>query len=407
MNAKPISETKNPVGQTGCVVAIALIFFCAGMGMLIGFAILPWLNCRASSDWLEVPCTIVSSAVEVHRGDDSNSYSVEAEFAYEVNQQKFVSDQYDFNTTKRSRKKCKEIVRLLPAGKETVCYVDPDAPENAVLNREFLTPWLEMLMGLIFSVLGAVVAFGFSMSMGRRKKLTRTMSPQGGFEAVNSLKPIDSNSTGLFPEDLEDQKWDVPQRLKPKMTRVGTLTGMIFIALFWNGIVSVFVWQTFANFNLDFFSIFMLLFMIPFLIVGLLIILGVVKAFLGLFNPVFEIAMSTGAVARGSGVDVAWEIKGNPNRINRLRIVAVGTESAEYQQGTDTVTATSEFELLPIADTTETQEISFGNATVTIPNETMHTFADRHNKVEWAIQLRADVARFPDVFQTHTFRVKP
>ncbi len=71
---------------------------------------------------------------------------METEFTYEFNQQKFSSDQYDFNGTQRSRKECKAIVRSLPAGKETVCFVDPDDPENAVMNREFLTPWLELLM---------------------------------------------------------------------------------------------------------------------------------------------------------------------------------------------------------------------------------------------------------------------
>lgn len=101
--------------------------------------------------------------------------------------------------------------------------------------------------------------------------------------------------------------------------------------------------------------------MIPFLLIGVVIILGVLRAFLNLFNPVFEIAMSTGAVARGSSVDVALQIKGNAHRISRLRIVAVGIESAKYQQGTDTVTATSEFGLIPIVDTTETDDdVSFG-----------------------------------------------
>ncbi len=408
MNAKPISESgKSTWRQTGCVVVFGLFFLTGGMFILIGLSLIPWLNCRASSDWQEVPCTIVSSDVEVHRGDDSTSYSVEAEFTYAFDQQTFSSDQYDFNRTKRSRKQCKEIVRLLPVGKETVCYVDPDAPENAVLNREFLMPWLELLMGTIFSGVGAAIAIGFSTAMGRRKKRKKTVDSVDGFGTESSLQPIAGDATNLFPEDLEDNKWDGPQRLKPKVTRVGTLAGLIFVALFWNGIVSVFLWKGVANFNRDFFSIFILLFMIPFVLVGILIVLGVIRAFLNLFNPVFEIAMSTGAVARGAGVDVAWEIKGNPNRINRLRIVAVGVESAEYQQGTDTVTATSEFGLIPIADTTETQAISFGSATVTIPVDTMHTFADRHNKVEWAIQLRADIARFPDVFQTHNFRVKP
>ena len=85
---------------------------------------------------------------------------------------------------------------------------------------------------------------------------------------------------------------------------------MIGIALFWNGIVSIFLWQAIMEPKGGFFSIFMLLFMIPFVLIGVVLILGVARSFLSLFNPVIEIAMSTGAVERGNTVDVAWEIKG-------------------------------------------------------------------------------------------------
>ena len=179
------------------------------------------------------------------------------------------------------------------------------------------------------------------------------------------------------------------------------------IALVWNGVLGFFIFDAFRDPVWGFSSIFFFLFMIPFVLIGLVLILGVAQSFLGLFNPVFEIAMSTGAITRGKGVDIAWEIKGNQKRIERLRIVAVGTETATYTRGTDTVTDTSHFGLVPIVETTETEEISFGSQTITIPTDAVHTFKDSNNEIFWAIQVRADIPLFPDVFQTHIFRVKP
>lgn len=408
MNAKPITEhEKSTWKQAGCLFLFGMVFFCVGVGVLIGTLLIPWLSSQAAQDWTEVPCTIVSSEVEIHRGDESTSYSVEAEFTYEIDQQTFTSDRYDFNAAKRSRKKCKEIVGQLPAGKKTVCFVDPDDPQSAVLNREFLMSWMTLLFGLIFSTVGAFVAIGLPIIANRPKKIKKAISSPSGLATAHGLHTADGNSTGLYEEDLEDQQWDVPQRLKPSTTKVGTLVGVIFFALFWNGIVTTIVWNGTAGFGWEFSSIFLLLFMVPFVLVGLLLIFAVVMSFLSLFNPVFEIAMSTGAITRGDTVDVAWEIKGNANRIRRLRIAAVGTESAQYQQGTSTYTDKSEFGLIPIADTIDAQEISFGSVPVTIPADAMHTFADQHNKVTWAIHLKAEITKFSDVFQRHDFRVKP
>jgi hypothetical protein len=422
MNAKPISDdSKTTRKQTGCFVVSGLVFFGAGIAMLVGFQLLDWLSCRSAADWPGVPCTIVSSTVQEHRGDDSTSYSVEARFTYEVDQQKFTADQYDFNTSRRARKKCKEIVRQIPAGTKTVCFVDPDDPENAVLNKEFLLSWLELAMGLVFSAVGLAIAIGLPLAASRQNKQKRTvdgsivstddrLASLGGNPramSVEGSQSAEGKSSGLYQEDIEDQKWDVPQRLKPTSTKFVLLLITIGVALFWNGIVSVFLWQAIMEPAGAISSTFLLLFMIPFVLVGLVLILDVVRSFLSLFNPVFQIAMSTGAVGRGNTVDVAWEIKGSAKRIDRLRIAVVGTETARYLQGTSTVTDTSHFGLITVVDTDDAEEISFGSSAVTIPTDAMHTFADRHNQVTWAIQVRGEIARWPDVLQQHKFRVKP
>ncbi len=66
---------------------------------------------------------------------------------------------------------------------------------------------------------------------------------------------------------------------------MGKLIGMILIAAFWNGIVSVFLWQIVLSFRRGDPEWFLCLFMTPFVLVGLGLMAGVVYFLLALANP--------------------------------------------------------------------------------------------------------------------------
>ena len=405
MNAKPISETASPgCWPIGFIVSFGSLFMLVGLAVIVTQIVMPWLSARASSDWKQTPCKILSSNIEEHHGDRT-TYSVDIEYEYSVANQTYRSSRYDFSTMSRSRKACREIIAKYPVGQQSTCYVDRDAPDGAVLARTALFAWPISVLGGIFIVVGALVAIGIPYGLKKKKEIKRPINANDGItDDVRGLTDAaKANSQQFYPEDLEDQKWDQPQRLKPASTKIGSLLFMVGIAVFWNGIV----WLLASGMLVDGFSIFFTLFLIPFVLIGLLIILGVIKAFLILFNPVVEIALSTGAIARGAEVDVAWEVKGNAGRIDRLQIAAVGTETAQYRQGTNTRTETSDFGFIPIVDSTESGGITFGSVLIKIPDSTMHTFSDTNNKVTWAIQVRGKIRRWPDVLQTHVFRVKP
>ncbi|MDB4766205.1 DUF3592 domain-containing protein [bacterium] len=409
MNAKPISESGN-LGclQTGFVVSFGLIFFLSGMAVIVTQVAMPWFYAKAASDWQQVPCKITSFEIEVHHGDETK-YSPEIEYQYTVAGQTYQGSLYDFNAKNRGLPACQEIKSRYPEGKPAICFVDPEDANNAVLDRTPRFAWPLLILGGIFSAIGAAVAFVLPFALTAKQKIKEPVSAIGRTtDSVGGLtKAAQANSESLYPEDFEDQKWDKPQRLKPATTKIGSLLGLVALAAFWNGIVFVLAFAIFGDGLGGVFSIFFMLFLIPFVLIGLLIILGAVKSFLALFNPVVEIALSTGAIARGSEVDIAWEVKGNAGRIHRLQIAAVGTETAQYSQGTNTRTETSDFGIIPIVDSTESDGISFGSVAIKIPQSTMHTFSDTNNKVTWAIEVRGEIRRWPDVFQTHSFRVKP
>ena len=57
-----------------------------------------------------------------------------------------------------------------------------------------------------------------------------------------------------------------PIVLKPKTSRIGMLIGITCMAVFWNGIVSVFVWQVIESWRSGHADWFLTLFMIPFVL---------------------------------------------------------------------------------------------------------------------------------------------
>lgn len=409
MNAKPISEKSNPtMMQKAGNALFGSVFLIAGVCMLVFGNLMPWLSARAARDWPEVPCAVISSEVRRHDGDGSVSYSVEIEYRYDFDNQTFESSRYDFKVVNKSRKRCRQIVAGLPAGKKTVCFVDPDDPGSAVMDRNWEMGWLIFLMGCIFSAIGAAVAIGGILS-GKRQRRSRDVSHTvGNLRGEGSVAaPAVVETDSCFPGDAEDQTWDVPQRLKPTSSPFKNFVGLCVSSAFWNGIVSIFVWNLFAGGVPDVFSVFMGLFLTPFILVGIVLLAATLQAFLTLLSPVVEIATTSGAVARGGTVDVAWEIIGNSNRISRLQISAWGTEEAKYRQGTDTVIDHSDFDHVIVVDTQDDQMIGFGSSAITIPAATMHTFEGENNKVTWALHVKATLRRWPDINQNYRFRVRP
>ena len=149
------------------------------------------------------------------------------------------------------------------------------------------------------------------------------------------------------------------------------------------------------------------IFLIPFVVVGIGLIGAVILNFGALFNAKVELALTTGAVRRGDSVDVAWQLEGRTSSVRSLKIVIEGEESATYQRGTDTITATNVFCTIPIADVTDPEQIEFGSESVTIPGDTMHTFKANRNQVLWRIVLHGEVPFWPNIKETYQFRVKP
>ena len=408
MNAKAISEKKS---NSGCFQAVfGLIFFAAGVAFLWVIFLSPLIESLGAQDWPQADCRILKSEIKVKRDSDGDTYKPIVEYQYIVAGRKYHGDRPTFEDVSASRKWAKRISDKYPVGSTSQCFYDPQEPGNSVLDRDYeISFYLMALFPLVFVGIGAAIFFGSIFGWKGKGKRPKTVS--GKIRAKNSsfisppTLPSQSSLTSdhLHAGDLLDQQWSVPKRLLPSQSRWGNLIGLMLFAGFWNTIVSCILYGVITDGK----GWFEILFLVPFVLVGIGMLLGVVYAFLAIFNPKVEVALSTGAVAPGESVDIAWEVKGNANKFKSLKILARARQSATYRRGTDTYIDDETFELIPILETSQTDEMEFGSTTITIPADTMHTFEADNNQITWEITVNGDIPWLPDVEEWFEFRVKP
>ena len=147
-------------GKVGHVL-FGLAFLVGGSLLALGMGIRPCMKSIAAGGWEEVPCRVMWSRVKVHIDDenDGDTYSPDIFYEYEYEGQTHRSNRYSFAGWSSSGRKGKQrIVAAYPSGAEKTCFVDPDTPWHAVLNRK--TPWMAYFflpLGVLLGGIGAAV----------------------------------------------------------------------------------------------------------------------------------------------------------------------------------------------------------------------------------------------------------
>lgn len=138
------------------------VIFAAGGGTSLWFA--------SRDNWKEVsarmqnaPCTIVSSRVKTStstsKGRTKTTHRPDILFRYEWDGRAWHSEWTDFSKnsfSSSSRSSAEEIVRRHPAGASQSCWVDPQQPWVAVLEKETRGAWLLWTLGFVFGGIGAL-----------------------------------------------------------------------------------------------------------------------------------------------------------------------------------------------------------------------------------------------------------
>ncbi len=347
-----------------------ILFYFLGMGVVV--------NLSTASGWHEVPCRVLHSQLLTHRGDDSTTYSVDIFYRYQVGDITYHSNSYGFMGGSSSGTKGKrKILAAYPSGSEALCYVNPADPVEAVLDRGFHPLYLLSFLPLLLVLVGVLV-------LGK------------------------SFRTATAPTPPAFQRGDVQAMvLKPKQGPLPRVAGTFFIMAFWNGIVSVFLWQVIDGFRRGDPEWFLTIFLIPFVLIGIFLVGLFLRAVLCLFNPVPQVRLDPGKVSLGGTALLQWRVRGRVSRIARLTITLEGHEEAVYTVGTNTHTDTDVFYSQMLAEIADWREMLQGKCPLTIPHDTMHSFAAKHNKIIWSIKVKGDIPRWPDVDEAFEIEVTP
>lgn len=382
-------------GCAGCFVPVfCSVFLIAGAAMAYFMTVRPLYQVFTARNWLETPCTIRSSEVQIQRGDESDSHIIDITYDYEFEGQPYVGDRYHFApiSTNTSVKWKRQVVREHPPGHKTVCYVHPDDPEQSVIERGLTR---EMWWGL-FPIPFLAVGIG-GVVFGSR--LSRKSKAAGDAESTAGPQQL--------LEASESAATDGPRVLKPSVAPVAAFGVALLICLFWNGITSVFVWHVVQSFLDGKPEWLLTLFMTPFVLIGLGLLAVSGYLFLAIFNPRPELTLSRGRSPLGSLCEVRWQFRGSIRSVRNFKLVLKGEEKATYRRGTDTHTDTSTFFEHLFYEAGHPVHIATGHAECEVPADSMHSFSADHNQINWSLEVAADIPFWPDISLSFPLEVTP
>ncbi len=366
----------------GCAVLFILPFVLIGAAIFVGMGLRPMWQAQAAQRWIEVPCTIEYVELKSSRDSDGDTtYRIDVLYRYRYDGTDYISDRYDFSfgSTNVGVDGMREAVSALNKQKSRVCWVDPQDPTSAVLERRMGSfAWFGLIFGAVFAGLPllAMIFIVRGAARARRRAALGERDPL-------SVGPTARKTPAVVPVPGDGG----PIRLAARGNTVGGVVALAVFAAFWNGLS----WFMFTQVDDTVARVFIGIF----LVIGAVLALAFLHQFLALFNPVPAFELDRGLLRPGSSNVLRWTWHGNARRILKLEIRLVGREEADYRRGTDNRTDRHEFFNELIYESMEAELT--GTAPLRIPTTAIPTLQAAHNRVIWAIHVKGDIPRFPDV----------
>jgi hypothetical protein len=152
-------------GSKAVSAFVILILFGVASYWLYHSAFHPLRQIRQAGDWEKVPCTIVSSELKAHRSRSKRgkpTYSIAISYQYSFRGQRYDSNRYSFFTRPSSDTDWKySVILQYPPGATMSCFVNPRAPNEAVLERGVTKAIWWGLISLPFLAIGLYVAWAW------------------------------------------------------------------------------------------------------------------------------------------------------------------------------------------------------------------------------------------------------
>lgn len=391
------------------LIPFFLIFALAGLGTLIFLVIPQASKYQDAKSWKETPAEVIWSRVRVHTGDDSTTYSTDIFYRYQYRGQTYKSNTTGlFSGSSSGHQAKQDKVNAHPSGKKITCYVNPEKPWQAMLERKLGWSALFALFPLPFLAVGVG---GLWWTLRQRFQKAKLPSRSAGASALRSPnQPLRHSSPASDPYHRK-QGGSLPpgasQTFSPRGSRIKGVLGTLAFALIWNGIISIPATMAAEAWSAGKADWFLTLFIIPFILVGI----GALGLFfyklLALFNPVPQITLTPGTLTIGDNTGVEWNIPRRAERLQHFSLLLVGEEEARYRRGTNTVTDQSVFYEQVLFETSDPRQARRGSISINLPTHTVPSWESENNAIRWSLVVKGDIALWPDIDDTHSVQVEP
>ena len=386
------------------------VFVLVGLPLLWVVAIQPLKDIARAKHWEKAPAIVETSKVRTHSGDDGDTYSIAIRYRYTYKSRSYMSERYSFfggSTSGYSSKA--RIVEQYPPGRSFTCFVNPEHPAEAVIERQVTSTVFFGFIPLVFIVLG--LAF---VTAGSRKKEQAEVS--GGPAAAPHhagvhLRETNWGRRSIASPELQPASGDgwppalplaynkLPSGEVELTTMFSAKSKSVFCALGAFGfILFLFLFAGDAlKAVFDGRSVFTLLPFTPLFVIEGALLLGAVYFALAHMNPRISLVLNSVELPLGSTLRLRWSFTGKTNRLQEFRIVLAGDEIAEYRQGTSTSRDRERFFEQDIVYRPTNIGLETGEASLVLPHETVPSFEAPNNQIRWQLEVRGEIPVWPDI----------
>lgn len=205
--------------QSRLSAVVFSLLFVIGLVTFLLFCLPSLRKIQAAKSWPTAPATVIWSEVRSHQSDDGTTYSIDIFYRYRVGGSDYRSNKYKFlGGSSSSRQSKTATVREYPPGHRFQVFVNPAKPYEAVINPKLGWGLLLLLIPAPFILIGAI----------------------GLGSLVLKVRSGDPQRMANLPERLGGAPTPASSG---RGSRIGKFCSLLFFALFWNGILSVFLYQ--------------------------------------------------------------------------------------------------------------------------------------------------------------------
>lgn len=255
---------KSTIGSIIFALPFALGFSAAGIFIFTSEFLTPYLESKQAQNWTQVEATVIKSKIK--RNDDS--YNIALKYHYKFQDNKYTGDRFELSTAGRnfSTDTYKETAKNYPKGSKIPIWVNPQNPQQSVYKRGMVTTnWIALPFSIPFITIGACalcyILFNnaaLRIQNRARKEIAQLASRHSATQIHNAL---------IDPEFGRHPHSEITFL---KHNHILNSLGLLFLILFWNGIVSVFlIFNISMHIAGESFAYLISIFLIPFACVGI------------------------------------------------------------------------------------------------------------------------------------------